>query len=60
METMTREAVKHLCDHVFRAASVLQVVRWQSTAEASDLTRGSKENGTETYFLPFDAHLVKT
>lgn len=42
MMMMNHEAVKHLCNSVFRAASILQMGRWQNTAEVDDFTRGSK------------------
>lgn len=61
MTTVTHEAVKHLCNCVFRAASILQTVRSQNTAEVDDFTRGSKVNGAETRVsFSSEAHLAKT
>lgn len=60
-ETRTHETVQHLCNYVFKADSILQMIRWQGTAEVDDLTRGSKVDGTKPQdsFLS-EVHSVKT
>lgn len=60
MNTMTHEAVHHLCYYVFRVASILKMRAWLST-EVDVLTRGSKVNATKPQgsFFP-EAHLTET
>ena len=60
MNTMTHEPVHHLCNHVFRVASILKMKKWLST-EVAVLTKGSKVNETkpQVSFFP-EAHLTET